>query len=508
MFHFSSLFTKKPRFRSCCTLLLILAATAFFTGITQPVNAGEMDSKAKNTIHSVSGNATGTTLSIQIHGSSEPAYTVYELFQPARIVVDIADTTIKNNNKLNLPGSLPVTLKTSTVADAAQSLTRLEFTMANNYSGFDAKTVNNDILITINQENGTAGLKSSRNIESQLPQMALETTEMEATSDSAAQTPGSSLKDSFTFGGYDKTRITVDFYKIDLHNVFRLFREISNVNIVVDEAVAGSLTLALNDVPWDFALDIVLNLKDLQKEERFNTIVILPKAKEFSWPERAEDNLSFEADDDVAVQEAIVIQQQLNVPPEIVEAKKTIQKGREYEKNGDYEKAIKMYAEAFAIWQDNERLANKIASIYLVYLRQNAQAAYFAKQALQINSNNDKAALNAAIALANMQENKEALQYFDQSVSAEKPSGEALLSYSVFLEGQQEFDKALKLLDKYGQLYGDNLNSMVNCARILDKQGNHESATEKYKSVMLSGYQVPPDLKKYIKSRISLNQSM
>jgi len=506
MYHFSSLFTKKPRFRSYCTLFSILAAVVFITGITQPVSADERGSQPKNMIHSVSGNATETTLSIQIHGSNEPAYTVYELFQPARIVVDIADTAINSEQSLTLPASLPVTLQASTVSDAAQALTRFEFTLANDYSGYDVKTNNNDIIITVAQ--GSKGATGQVSIESQLPQMTIAPSGGSLASDSATKSAGSSLKDSFTFGGYNKTRITVDFYKIDLHNVFRLLREISNVNIVVDEAVAGSLTLALNDVPWDFALDIILNLKDLQKEERFNTIVILPKAKEFSWPERAEDNLSFEADDAVAVQEAIVIQQQRNVPPEIVEAKKTIQKGREFEKNGDYENAIKMYSDAFAAWQDNERLANKIASIYLVYLRQNAKAAYFAKQALQINSNNDNAALNAAIALANMQENSEAQQYFDQSVSVEKPSETALLSYAVFSEGQQQFDSAIKLLDKYGQLYGKNLTSMVAYARILDKQGNHEAATEKYKSVLLSGFQIPPDLKKYIKSRISLNQSM
>jgi len=75
-----------------------------------------------------------------------------------------------------------------------------------------------------------------------------------------------SKADSFAFAGYEKQKITVDFFKIDLHNVFRLFGEISGQNIVVDEGVTGTLTLALNDIPWDFALDIILNLKDLQKE--------------------------------------------------------------------------------------------------------------------------------------------------------------------------------------------------------------------------------------------------
>ncbi len=64
-------------------------------------------------------------------------------------------------------------------------------------------------------------------------------------------------KTDFALAGYTEQRISVDFYKIDLHNVFRLIGEISGRNIVVDEKVNGSLTLALNDVPWDFVLDVI-----------------------------------------------------------------------------------------------------------------------------------------------------------------------------------------------------------------------------------------------------------
>ena len=55
-------------------------------------------------------------------------------------------------------------------------------------------------------------------------------------------------------------------------------------------------------------------------------------------------------------------------------------------------------------------------------------------------------------------------------------------------------------------LYGANLDSMVAYARLLDKKGSQDAATEKYKSILLSGYQIPPDLRKYINSRIALNQ--
>lgn len=524
MFHFSSFLQKKPGSRIDKTLLGWLIVIISLTLFSLPVFAQEADLSSKNMIKSISGEVVGSTLKIQINGSEEPAYTAYELFQPSRIIVDMAETAIADSQKLQLSKNLPVSLVSTEISDSAQALTRFEITPKNEYTEYDVTASNNNIIITVSMINNTAAGKDSaggkdsqdqigsiinqeKNIDSQLPEVDLPTGSAPAQAKNV-KAEGKTLGDNFSFGGYDRTRITVDFYKIDLHNVFRLFREVSGLNIVVDESVNGSLTLALNDVPWDFALDIILNLKDLQKEERYNTIVILPKKKDFSWPERAEDNFQFEADDNMVAQEAIIIQQQQNIPPEIIEAKKMVQKGRELEKKGNYENAIKLYTEAWEKWPENGKLANKISSLYLVYLRQNAKAAYFAKEALEIDSSNHKAALNAAIALANMQQYKEAQEYFDQSVSDKKPSKEALLSYAVFSEEQKQYDNALTLLDKFNSLYGENLDSLIAYARILDKQGNHEAAKEKYKKIMLSGYRIPPDLEKYIKGRLALNKSM
>ncbi|MHB8788524.1 MAG: tetratricopeptide repeat protein [Desulfobulbaceae bacterium] len=504
------------QFHHFVAVLLFAVVTAFVV----------LPAKAANTINAIAVEPAGLTHVIRIQASSEPAYTVYELFKPSRIVVDIADAVLSDKDSLKLQGGLPYSLSTSTVSDTDPALTRLEFSFNKEYAGYEVKTNNNEIVLTVDLGGNVAPKKAGaiadsartgseadqintliaqkQDLASQLPQVDIPAPATMNETGTAAE----AMQSSFSFGGYGKQRITVDFYKIDLHNVFRLFREVSEVNIVVDEAVSGSLTLALNDVPWDFALDIILNLKDLQKEERFNTIVILPKAKAFYWPERAEDNLSFEADENIAAQEAIVIQQQMDIPPEVAEAKKLLQIGRDQEKNGNYEDAVKAYSEALAKWPDNDRLANKIASLYLVYLRQNAKAVYYAKQALQVNGKNTGAALNAAIALANMQEIKEAQQYFAQSISGDKPPREALLSYAVFSEEQKLYDGALSLLDKAETLYGQSVDSMIAYARILDKKGNHAAATEKYKAILLSGYQIPPDLKKYINSRVALNQSM
>ena len=499
-----------------CTIIACL----LFIG-SSALGADESTSGGKNVIEKITAQAMGDNLALRIQGSTVPTYTIYELFKPSRIVVDVADAELGNPEKLTLPTGLNIKLVTKTITDVTPNLTRFEFTLDRSFT-FNTSQQANDIVIVLENFSGarpttaedkavipssvadrTQQNQQQPSIESQLP--AVDPMQQTAI---AEKTVGGTMQDNFNFSGYNKERITVDFYKIDLHNVFRLLRDVSGVNIVVDESVTGSLTLALNDVPWDFALDIILNLKDLSKEERFNTIVIHPKSKVFNWPERAEDNLSFEADEEMVVQESLVIQQQESLPPEIVEAKKLIAKGRKIEKRGEAEAAVQLYEEALNLWSKNSRLANKIAAIYLVQLRQNAKAAYFADKALAADKKNSSAALNAAIAYANMQEKSKAQQYFDQSVSIGKPTSEALLSYAAFSEEQARYDAAVRLLLKHDEIYGQNLNSMVARARILDKMGEHESATEAYKAILLAGFRVPLDLKKFITGRMSLSQSM
>lgn len=311
---------------------------------------------------------------------------------------------------------------------------------------------------------------------------------------SAAKTPA----DTLGFAGYEKQRITVDFFKIDLHNVFRLFGEISGQNIVVDEAVQGTLTLALNEVPWDFALDIIINLKDLQKEERFNTIVISPKAKQFVWPKGASDSIAFKAD-----QDAISVEQRLETPGEVIEARRLIKEAAVAEKSGQHEKALALYEAAFAGWPDNAQLASRLASLSLVRFGLNAKALHYAKAALGLEPNNATAALQAAIASANMKKIDEAKKFFDRAINIGTPSSEALISYASFAEEYESYNGALALLGKHEELHGDTLDTLVSKARILDKAGRDEEAVKTYHAVLLSGYDVPEDLRRFIEGRVA-----
>jgi type IV pilus assembly protein PilQ len=311
------------------------------------------------------------------------------------------------------------------------------------------------------------------------------------------------LQDDFSFSGYKKQRISVDFYKIDVHNVFRLFRQITDLNIIVDEQVQGVLTLALTDVPWDFALDIILNLMDLKKEERFNTIVIYPGKKEFIWPTRAEDNLEFKADIEIIEQEALVIEKSATQSKEIMLAKEYMGKAQNLENREEFEEAALVYTKAFELWPENAKISNRLATLYLVNLGMNAKAVHYAKESLKHDPKNDKAALYAAIASANMQRISEAKEYFAQSISNSPPMKEALMSFAAFSENNGQNDAALKLLDRYHSAYGETLDTMVAKARIHDKVGRPKEATKQYLAILTSGFQLRPDLKQYIEGRLA-----
>lgn len=315
--------------------------------------------------------------------------------------------------------------------------------------------------------------------------------------------PAAGSSDEFAEAGYNREKISVDFYKTNLHNVFRLMGEVGGYNIVIDESVSGVLTLSLRDVPWDFLLDVILNLKALQKVERYNTIVISAKDKGFVWPEKT----SIEKEDVLVATPSqamgVEISNQLNQPPAVLEAKRTIQRGNALAKEGKFKEALGLYQNALDKWPDNADLAKRMAGMCLVDLGYNQAAVDYAKKALAINSHDPEAALQAAIGLANMHQ-PEARLYFEKAISTSKPSRSALLSFAGFQEENENYTGAIATLTKFTELYSANLETMIARARIFDKQGNSELAVNEYKSILYSGYDLAPDLAQYIKGRIAL----
>jgi type IV pilus assembly protein PilQ len=78
---------------------------------------------------------------------------------------------------------------------------------------------------------------------------------------------------------YTGKKISLNLVDADLKQVFRLFHEISGLNFVLDPSVDGKVTIVLDNVPWDQALDIILKNNALDKIVENNVIRIAPTSK-------------------------------------------------------------------------------------------------------------------------------------------------------------------------------------------------------------------------------------
>ena len=86
---------------------------------------------------------------------------------------------------------------------------------------------------------------------------------------------------------YSGERLTLNFQDIETRAVLQLLADASGQNIVVSDSVSGNVTLRLQNVPWDQALDIVLRTKGLDKRRQDNVIIVAPQA-ELAAREKAE----------------------------------------------------------------------------------------------------------------------------------------------------------------------------------------------------------------------------
>ena len=81
-------------------------------------------------------------------------------------------------------------------------------------------------------------------------------------------------KPATTGAKYTGEPISVNLKDVDLKDFFRLIHEISGLNVVLDPNIHGTLTIVLDDVPWDQALDIVLKNNDLSRQLDGNVLRI------------------------------------------------------------------------------------------------------------------------------------------------------------------------------------------------------------------------------------------
>lgn len=91
-------------------------------------------------------------------------------------------------------------------------------------------------------------------------------------------------KDNFMYSG---EKLSLNFQDIEVRSVLQLIADFTSLNLVASDTVSGRITLRLQNVPWDQALDLVLKTKGLDKRQIGNVLLVAP-ADEISARERLE----------------------------------------------------------------------------------------------------------------------------------------------------------------------------------------------------------------------------
>ncbi|GHU05682.1 fimbrial protein [Betaproteobacteria bacterium] len=78
-------------------------------------------------------------------------------------------------------------------------------------------------------------------------------------------------------GGYNGEKLSLNFQNVEIRQLLQVIGEFTGLNVVVSDSVGGAITLILKDVPWDQALDIILQQKGLDMRKNGNVILVAPR---------------------------------------------------------------------------------------------------------------------------------------------------------------------------------------------------------------------------------------
>ena len=95
-----------------------------------------------------------------------------------------------------------------------------------------------------------------------------------APGDIAAPLPSNMDKPAYT-----GQKVTLVFDDANIRNILQLIAEVSNLNIIAGDDVKGTITLRLVEVPWDQALELIMDIKDLGMLREGNVVRVMPRDK-------------------------------------------------------------------------------------------------------------------------------------------------------------------------------------------------------------------------------------
>ena len=294
--------TNWPAFRFSCLLIAGAALTAL-PAIAQVSREAATTVQAPSTsISSVEVAEIGQRIAVRISGNQELHYQASRLDSPPRLVLDFADTRV-TASKNSVPSEYapvrqvrlgqPTPDKSRVVIDlAAFAPYSVEADGSNLTVSFDASSAASGAIVLAAFRPARVKSMERKQTPLRVPEMPLPVwlTGRNLAFASPASEPRPPVPQAQTLQAprpaqqgpaavapdqkFTGDPISVNLKDVDLKDFFRLIHEISGLNVVLDPSVKGTVTLVLDEVPWDQALDIVLRNNSLTKEIDGNVLRI------------------------------------------------------------------------------------------------------------------------------------------------------------------------------------------------------------------------------------------
>ncbi len=290
-----------PAVRSKAALLLAFAVCA---GVTSPAwpqvpreqapsssaspspsGSGAVASRpALQSIAAVPAPAGGAALQLELERPPSGVPTGFVQAQPPRVVIDLPG--VRNGlgrERLTLEQGLVAGV---TIAEAGDR-TRLVLTLRQP-AQWRARVQGSTVTVELSPpETGSAGpapaaTSATPAAPSPAPARARSATAGPATPAPAyvaAPAPGPSAAPLASESAGAGERISLNFQNIEVRALLQIMAEFTRINIVASDSVAGSLTLRLNNVPWEQALDLILQSRGLGQRRNANVIRVAPLAE-------------------------------------------------------------------------------------------------------------------------------------------------------------------------------------------------------------------------------------
>jgi type IV pilus assembly protein PilQ len=287
--------TKWPAFRFGCLLLMGAALTASPASAQVAQEAATGAARPSSSISAVEVAHTMQRTTVHVTGTGNLQYQTSRLNDPARLVLDFADTDLAVSRYTVRSAYVPV--RSVRLGQSKPGLSRVVVDLAE-FVPFSVREDGSGLTISFASSAETTSpvaLRPARKPVKQIlasakvPQMPLPAwltgkelafarparepvaPEPQNPTVEAPQAPAGAPAAAKKYTG---DPISVNLKDVDLKDFFRLIHEISGLNVVLDPTVKGSVTLVLDEVPWDQGLDIVLRNNGLSQEIEGNVLRI------------------------------------------------------------------------------------------------------------------------------------------------------------------------------------------------------------------------------------------